>query len=334
MPRASLPASFVGAAPLAIAARRRGLCPARHGRGAHACCATARPARHRAAEQIAGLRALVDEYEALLSGTREVTVLWTENADGGPRFLGQASAVLPPGRQPESVLDFPAGSRRPMPTSWRALLEDLRVQRPCLRRLTLNALDGRLIRANGWVLGGGAAMRLRPALLQPGAETDAGGGRRNGDLDQRAHRPRRAAATRPSLRDGNGRLVYANAAYLDLAKALGKTAARRSRPNCSIPPSSSSICRLRAMRQAAAAAGVLAEAGAFELVEFPVAGGSRRLSAPAEDDAASPPTPGCAHLSGIIDALATPDRHLQRQPRTGAVQPRLLRRSGASIRPG
>src|SRR5690606_27302213 len=30
-------------------------------------------ARRRAAGQIAGLRALVDEYEALLSGTREVT---------------------------------------------------------------------------------------------------------------------------------------------------------------------------------------------------------------------------------------------------------------------
>src|SRR5688572_15522178 len=65
-------ASFAGAAPLAIAV----------GAGGFALLAMAvvrtmladgKAARLKAAEQIAGLRALVDEYEALLSGTREVT---------------------------------------------------------------------------------------------------------------------------------------------------------------------------------------------------------------------------------------------------------------------
>ncbi len=55
-------------------------------------------------------RALVDEYEALLSGTREVTVLWTEKAEGA-KFLGQASVMLPPGRRPEAILDFTPGCR-------------------------------------------------------------------------------------------------------------------------------------------------------------------------------------------------------------------------------
>src|SRR3978361_332697 len=50
------------------------------------------------------LRALVDEYEALLSGAKEMTVVWSGKA-GGPKFLGQASAVLPPGRRPEAILE-------------------------------------------------------------------------------------------------------------------------------------------------------------------------------------------------------------------------------------
>ena len=86
-------ASFVGAAPLAITV----------GAGAFALLAMAvvrtmlkdgKAARQRAASQIAGLRALVDEYEALLSGTREVTVLWTENNSGAPNNTGRSSSAI------------------------------------------------------------------------------------------------------------------------------------------------------------------------------------------------------------------------------------------------
>lgn len=63
-------------------------------------------AQHRAAEQIASLRALVDDYEALLSGTGEITVVWAGRA--APKFFGPASSILPSGRRAEAVLDFPA----------------------------------------------------------------------------------------------------------------------------------------------------------------------------------------------------------------------------------
>ena len=67
--------------------------------------------RERAGTQIAGLRALVDEYEGLLAGTRELTILWPEGG-AEPKFLGQAGAVLPPGRRPESqtAAQPPAGN--------------------------------------------------------------------------------------------------------------------------------------------------------------------------------------------------------------------------------
>jgi hypothetical protein len=96
--------TLLGAAPAAIAI----------GAGAFALLAAAvvrrmlregRAANEIATAQVATLRARCDEYEALLAGAREMVVLWSE-AGEGPRFLGQASVLLPPGRRPEALLDF------------------------------------------------------------------------------------------------------------------------------------------------------------------------------------------------------------------------------------
>ena len=62
----------------------------------------AKAERQQSQRQVASLRALVDEYEALLSNVPEITVLWTEHAEG-PKFLGQSTVILPPaGSQPRS----------------------------------------------------------------------------------------------------------------------------------------------------------------------------------------------------------------------------------------
>ena len=219
--------SFVGAAPLAITV----------GAGGFALLAMAvvrsllkdgKAARHRAAGQIAGLRAMVDEYEALLSGTREVTVLWTENSTGAPRLLGQAASVLPPGRQPESVLNFPSWLSHGDADKLARLLEDLRVNGHAFA-VSLNALDGRLIRANGWVLGGGAAMRLRPAFLQAQSEPGLVAAAATGDLA--SVRAILAALPNPAFaRNSDQRLIFANSAYLQLAKTLGKSGTEAAPP--------------------------------------------------------------------------------------------------------
>ena len=64
-----------------------------------------RASQRRATDQVASLRAMVDDYEALLSGTGEVTVVWGGRT-GNTRFLGPASAVLPNGRRVEAILDL------------------------------------------------------------------------------------------------------------------------------------------------------------------------------------------------------------------------------------
>lgn len=296
-------ASFVGAAPLAIAV----------GAGAFALLAMAvvrtvlvdgKAARQRAAGQIAGLRALVDEYEALLSGTREVTVLWTENSDGAPRLLGQAASVLPPGRQPESVLNFPSWLSHGDADKLARLLEDLRVHGHAFA-VSLNALDGRLIRANGWVLGGGAAMRLRPAFLQPESEPALG---HTGGTDLASVRAILSALGTPAfVRNAEDRLIYANAAYLQLAQALGKTGTEAA------PPELLDTAQLRQhLLDCAAPDGPETKTvawpgqGAFELVEFPIASGRAGYLRPLQDEAAKPIETSLAHIGGIIDALATP----------------------------
>ena len=298
-------ANFVGAAPLAIAV----------GAGAFALLAMTvlrtmlkdgKAARQRAAGQIAGLRALVDEYEALLSGTREVTVLWTENSDGTPRLLGQAASVLPPGRQPDSVLNFSSWLSHGDADKLARLLEDLRVHGHGFA-VSLNALDGRLIRANGWVLGGGAAMRLRPAFLQPQAEPALAAAAATGS-DLASVRAVLAALNQPAfMRNGGDRLVYANPAYLQLAKALGKTGTEAA------PPELLDTAQLKQHLLACAQTDkpdamtvAWPGQGAFELVEFPISGGRAGYLRSVEDEAARPVETGLAHIGGIIGALATP----------------------------
>ena len=297
-------ASFAGAAPIAIAA----------GAGAFALLSMAvirtmladgKAARQKAAEQIAGLRALVDEYEALLSGTREVTVLWTD--DGAPKLLGQAAAVLPVGRQPESVLNFQSWLHDADADRLARLLEDLRVHGHAFA-VSLNALDGRLVRANGWVLGGGTAMRLRPAFMQPDTDPNLTAAAVATSADLTSVRAILATLTKPAFaRDGHDRLIYANRPYLELARALGKTGSETAPPELLDPD------QLRQHLQACEADEEPAKLsvawrgqGAFELVEFPVSGGRAGMLRPIEDQDVNTGDDAVAHITGIIDTLATP----------------------------
>lgn len=295
--------TLAGAAPLAIAV----------GAGGFALVAMAivrsmladgKAARHKASEQIAGLRALVDEYEALLSGTREVTVLWTENDGRGVKFLGQAASVLPPGRQPESVLNFSSWLQGDDADRLARLLETLRVDGHAFAA-SLKALDGRLVRASGWVLGGGAALRLRPAFLQPENATTLVPQAPDGDFA--SVRSILAMMGKPAFaRDGNARLIYANAAYLKLARELGKTGSETAPPELLEGAQLKKHLAVCATGEKPATMTVAWPGrGAFELVEFPLESGRAGYFRPA-DAAAKPIDTSLAHITGIIGALATP----------------------------
>jgi signal transduction histidine kinase len=258
--------NLVGAVPLAVAL----------GAGAFALLAVAvlrkiihdgRLARQQASHQVASLRAMVDDYEGLLSGTGEVTVVWTGRA-GGPKFLGPASAILPAGRRVEAILDFQSWLGDTDARTLGARVNDLRSGGQGFD-LLLSAKDGRQMRVVGWALGAGAALRVRPTLYQPGGQVPS--------------RARDIEATLGMLPDpavllsADRKVVYANAAYQALA--AGRTATP----------------------------GEIAEAAGLESIELDLPVGRvvylRRKPAPLGNsgDAA-----GLAHLGAIIDALAMP----------------------------
>ncbi|WP_375450260.1 ATP-binding protein [uncultured Devosia sp.] len=295
--------TMAGAAPLAIAV----------GAGGFALVAMAivrsmlvdsNAARRQSSEQIAGLRALVDEYEALLSGTREVTVLWTEKNGGAVKFLGQAASVLPPGRQPESVLNFSSWLDGSDADQLARLLEALRVEGHAFAA-SLKALDGRVIRANGWVLGGGAALRLRPAFLQPAlAEPVLPQAAASNDLP--GIRALLALLGKPAFaRDANGKLIFANAAYLKLSRDLGKAGTETAPAELLSPAELNRHLAACQGDKPASMAVSFPGQGAFELVEFAVAGG-RAGYLRSTEAMREPADLSQAHIGGIIGALATP----------------------------
>ena len=299
------PASIMGAAPIAIVL----------GAGAFALIAVAlvrrilkdnQAASQRANQQVAGLRARVDEYEALLSGGREIVVLWSGGGQG-PRFLGQPSSLLPPGRRAEAVLDFGSWLGEADADRIARSIENLRVEGRGFE-LNLKASDGRTIRASGSLLGNGAALRLRPAATQGMAEISAPAPTVTAPVapDHSTARTVLASLGKPAfLRDASGRLIFANAAYHDLARAMGRATSENQPAELF---DAGLLQRNRSMlgdaRKPQTTKVTLGELGDFDVVDFPVNGGAAGYLHPRQD--AGQKDAGLSHLSAIIDALATP----------------------------
>ena len=219
----------------------------------------------RSAEQVASLRAMVDDYEALLSGTGEITVVWTGRT--GPKFLGPANSVLPGGRRVEAVLDFPSWLNDADTRTITTRLADLRGGGQGFD-LLFTAKDGRQMRVMGWPLGAGAAMRVRPTLYQPGEKLPSSNDAVEATL---AQWPDPAFL----LGDGN-RVAFANAAFQTLSKGRIGTP------------------------------GEIADAAGMDLIEINLPTGRGGYLRPKHEAAKPAASDGLAHLSAIIDALATP----------------------------
>jgi signal transduction histidine kinase len=162
--------TLIGAAPLAILAGAAafgvlGLALIRN------VVRDGREAQKRAESQAATLRALVDDYEGLLAGRGEITVVWG-NRVGGPKYLGPASAVLPLGRSIETVLDFPSWLAGNDAAGISEALKQLRASGISFDRL-LTTLDGRRVRVSGWALGAGATLRIQPSTASGETEPSA-----------------------------------------------------------------------------------------------------------------------------------------------------------------
>ena len=246
-------------------------------------------ARQQAAEQIASLRAELDEHEALLASSHEITVLWTEQ--GPPRVYGQAPLVLPAGRRTEAILDFRQWLADAEVPKLATAVESLRMRGEGFS-LDLRSKDGATLRVSGMASALGAVMRVRRArdrlaptsAASPDAATEA--------------RAILAVLDFPAFaRDAQRRIVYANAAYHALATKLrlAGTLAAPADLLGSAPPALSPTS--------------LTLAGAsFERVEFPLAGGSAGYLRPLAEatPAAAPLVSRAGQASALITALRVP----------------------------
>lgn len=261
-----------------------------------------RATKRLAAEQVSSLRALVDEYENLIAGNRELTVLWTEQEDGQARVLGQAASVLPIGRPPQSVLNLHSWLPPSQANRLARHIEDLRLHGQSFST-SIETNDGRVVRASGWVMGGATALRLRPAFSQPNAERDSSAE----DMD--SARAILAMLSKPAfLRDQDDQLIYANPAYLALARTLGWGGEGETPELLDAKRLADHLKRCDATDQPVSLPLDLGRQGKFELIEFPVGQGRAGYLRPSGAMAAEPPPPesGITHIAGIIDALGTP----------------------------
>ena len=253
--------------------------------------------RLKAAGQIAGLRAQLDEYEALLSGAREITVLWGER-NGPPKVLGQTSALLPQGKRPDALLDFPQWLADADIDPLDRALEGLRVGGESFA-LDLRTRDGRAIRATGAVTAGGAALRLRPDAGPAPAAPE----RKDAGPEARALL---AGFELPAfLGDANGQLVYANPAHARLAVALGTSTAPGGTPGVLDPTMLERHLKAVMAKGRAMVLPLTLPVGAFDLIAFPVGGGTAGYLQPKPQLAAEAP-PRQGRTAALVEALSIP----------------------------
>lgn len=262
-----------------------------------------RLARARANAQISSLRAMLDQYESVLAGWREITVTWDE-AGAPPRFLGQAGAILPEGRAIETVFDFASWLAPDAADALSGHVEGLRVHGRGFD-LTLTTRDGRTVRVSGWPTGAGAAMRMRPLPNEAAAASPV-------PPDPAGLEALVLASPQPAfLRDRTQKLVLANTAYRRLARGAFPSAPADAIPELLDPPSlARHLLAVAEQARPHTALVTLPGRAAFDLVEVAVPGGSAGFLNPRgaveETAPAAAPTPSPGHIAGIIEALSTP----------------------------
>ncbi|HEY0918253.1 sensor histidine kinase, partial [Devosia sp.] len=107
------------------------------------------------------------------------------------------------------------------------------------------------------------------------------------------------------LRDAAGNLVYANAAYAELARSLHRLTPDTRPAEVLEPAALQRHLAALAEGRAHAVTVTLGEAGPYELLEFAAGDGSAGLLSPQAPSQPAPPE-SVHHLGSIIDALATP----------------------------
>lgn len=256
---------------------------------------------------VSSMRAGLDEYEALLAAMPEVTIVWHES-DTPPRVFGDPGIV---GNTHAALLDFRRWLAEEDANVLGRALRDLRISGQSFN-LNLSTRDGEGVRALGRPTGGGAVLRLRLTLhsaapIATEEPADAGTGAEG--ADQQAARAILSLLQKPAwVRDAEGKLVYTNAAYRTLVHQMELDGDNGGKPVELFTPGEVQrhLGALRGGERAVKIAEPLPEYPAYQLVLFSLSDGTAGYLGFDSELIQKNATPDTGHISGIIDALATP----------------------------
>ena len=240
---------------------------------------------HVAREETAQLRSEVERLHAMVLAEPQVILAWPADDDGGPEITGD-STLISPGITGQRILHFAEWLPPRLAALMEQALQDLRGQGRGFTE-TLTTLTGRLIEAEGKIIGGRAVLRLR----------DVGGVRRDlADLKTRydhllgtAEMLRHLIDALPApvwARDDTGLLTFVNSAYVRAVEAADATEAVENGIELFDRPARGEVAKARAAgspyrgRLPAIAAGARR---VFDAVDVPSAYGSAGMAVDATE---------------------------------------------------
>ncbi len=171
-----------------------------------------------ARRQLRRMRASLDEIEALLSGMREITLIWHEGATG-PRIYGPVDLVIGGEARAGDVLNLEAWLTTDSAAALSVALSTLR-SRGTEFDLTVNGPEDAQYRASGRLAAGAPVVRITPVSVAAQPLVLPSSFERRPDIE--SCRALFACFAHPAwIRNPRGALIYANDAYMELARSVG-----------------------------------------------------------------------------------------------------------------
>lgn len=176
---------------------------------------------HTAQNDLARIRAELDLTQSILDGMDELTLIWRD-AGQAPIVCGQPSIVSSVLPNRDAVGDFRTWLSATEGAQLSQLVSRLKSEARSFDSM-VTTLDGARVRVSGRVLGGAAVLRILPEVGQnaPEREPSISNIDATKSADQNSIQLIFGTLSKPAwIRNGQGELVYANLAYLQLAQDL------------------------------------------------------------------------------------------------------------------
>ena len=254
-----------------------------------------------ARRQLSDMRANLDGIETLLSSMREVTLIWREGG-GPPLIYGPVGAIVDGESAPGAILEFSRWLTTESAAKLTVSLSELKT-RGAEFDLTLNGPFSARFRATGRLAGGAPVLRVVAVEVSELIEIPS------------TFKRRPDIATCSALfdlfnhpawvRNARGQLIYANTAYLELARMLGTKPGGAEFPEI-FGTAAPDRYRAGEAQKSVSLTEELPKAGLMDLTLFALEDGSAGYAVQGAASNEAESDPSLSFLTAAINGLATP----------------------------